>query len=159
QELGGPNATGKPGDLMIENDEVVFVVDALGSGSGFAESGGNVIDAADARSRKDELGQLFTYFGTFPRQGIYTSIDTRVEPDGTAVVESRGKELYDASLGVVTQYRLGATDRTLLIRTTVTNQGTKRLTGFGLGDAIQWGGAEKLAPGKSVGFKGRSQGP
>src|SRR3984885_11188362 len=68
EELGGPNAIGRPGDLMLENDEVVFVVDQLGSSWGFAESGGNVVDAADAKLRKDELGQLFTYFGTFPRQ-------------------------------------------------------------------------------------------
>jgi hypothetical protein len=159
EELGGPNATGKPGDWVIENDEVVFVVDALGGGAGFAESGGNVIDAADARSRKDELGQLFTYFGMFPRQGVYTQIDTRVEADGTAVVESRGRELYDASLRVVTQLRLGGNDRALLLRTTITNEGSQKATGLGLGDAIQWGGTEKLAPGKAVGFKGTSKGP
>ena len=159
EELGGPNATGKPGDWVLENDEVVFVIDALGGGAGFAESGGNVIDAADAKSRRDELGQLFTYFGTFPRQGVYTQIDTRVEPDGTAVVESRGKELYDASLRVSTEYRLGGADRALLVRTTIVNEGTAKVTGLGLGDAIQWGGAEKVAPGKPVGFKGPSSGP
>lgn len=158
EQLGGPNATGKPGDWVIENDEVVFVIDALGGGAGFAESGGNVIDAADAKARRDELGQLFTYFGTFPRQGVYTQIDTRVEADGTAVVESRGKELYDASIRVVTQYRLGGTDRALLVRTTLVNEGTTTVSGLGLGDAIQWGGTEKLAPGKAVGFKGPSSG-
>ena len=159
EELGGPNATGKPGDWVLENDEVVFVVDGLGGGAGFAESGGNVIDAADAKTRKDELGQLFTYFGAFPRQGVYTKIDARMEADGTAVVESRGKELYDGSIGVVTQFRLGGSDRALLIRTTLTNEGTAKVTGLGLGDAIQWGGTEKLAPGKAVGFKGPSKGP
>ncbi len=158
EELGGPNATGKPGDWILENDEVVFVIDGLGGGSGFAESGGNVIDAADAKTRKDELGQLFTYFGTFPRQGVYTQIETRVEADGTAIVESRGKELYDPSLRVVTQYRLGPTDRALLLRTTLVNEGASKVTGLGLGDAIQWGGAEKLAPGKAPGFKGPSSG-
>ena len=68
EELGGPNAIGRPGDLVLENDEVVFVVDRIGSSSGFAESGGNIVDAADARTKKDELGQLFTCFGTLPRQ-------------------------------------------------------------------------------------------
>ncbi len=158
EELGGPNATGKRGDWVLENDEVVFVIDALGGGSGFAESGGNVIDAADARTRKDELGQLFTYFGTFPRQGVYTQIDARMEADGTAVVEARGKELYVASLRVVTQYRLGPTDRALRLRTTLVNEGSAKVSGLGLGDAIQWGGTEKVAPGKPAGFKGRSRG-
>jgi hypothetical protein len=159
EELGGPNATGKPGDWVVENDEVVFVVDALGGGAGFAESGGNLIDAADARGRRDELGQVFTYFGVFPRQGVYSKIDARVEPDGTAVVVARGNELYDPSLSVETEYRLRANDRALLLRTAVTNEGTMRVTGLGLGDAIQWGGTEKIAPGKPLGFKGRSEGP
>ncbi len=159
EELGGPNATGKPGDWVLENDEVVFVIDALGGGAGFAESGGNVIDAADAKTRKDELGQLFTYFGTFPRQAVYTSIDARVLPDGAAVVEARGKELYEPAIEVVTQYRLAPGDRALLLRTTLTNEGSTKVTGLGLGDAIQWGGAEKLAPGKALGFKGPSRGP
>src|SRR5579883_2520847 len=40
EELGGPNATGRAGDFVLENDEVVFVIDQLGSSQGFAESGG-----------------------------------------------------------------------------------------------------------------------
>lgn len=155
--LGGPNATGRPGDWVIENDEVVFVVDALGSG--FAESGGNLVDAADAKLRKDELGQVFTYFGEFPRQGVYDKLDAHEEPDGTAVLVARGKELRDPTIDVVTEYRLAGGDRALLLRTTLKNGGTKRVTGLGLGDAIQWGGVEKIAPGKPVGFKGTSKGP
>jgi hypothetical protein len=159
EELGGPNATGRAGDWVLENDEVVFVVDALGAGGGFAESGGNLVDAADAKVRKDELGQVFTYFGTFPRQGVYEALDAREEPDGTAVLVARGKELWEPSIEVVTEYRLAGADRALLLRTTLTNKGDERIEGLGLGDAIQWGGAEKLAPGKAVGFKGPSKGP
>lgn len=159
EALGGPNATGKVGDWVLENDEVVFVIDGLGGGGGFAESGGNLIDAADARLRKDELGQLFTYFGTFPRQGVYTAIDAREEKDGTAVVIARGKELYEPAVEVVTEYRLAGADRALLLRTTLRNTGKTAVTGLGLGDAIQWGGAEKIAPGKALGFKGPSKGP
>ncbi len=158
-ELGGPNATGKPGDWVLENEEVVFVIDALGGGGGFAESGGILVDAADAHARKDELGQLFTYFGAFPRQGVYSTIDTREERDGSAVVVARGKELYDAELDVTTEYRLAAGDRALLLRTTVKNTGKEPKTVPGLGDAIHWGGVEKVAPGKPRGFKGPSSGP
>lgn len=158
EALGGPNATGRPGDWVLENDDVVFVVDALGRGGGFAESGGNLVDAADAHVRKDELGQLFTYFGTFPRQGVYTAISSREEPDGTAVVEARGHELYEARVEVVTEYRLAPGERALLMRTTLRNAGDHAVRGLGLGDAIQWGGVDKFAPGKSVGFKGPSSG-
>ncbi len=159
EELGGPNAIGRPGDLLLENGEVVFVVQRLGASSGFAESGGNVVDAADARLRKDELGQLFTYFGTFPRQGVYDALTSGASADGSAWVEAQGRELYEPKLLVTTRYTLRAPDRALLLETTLENTGTEAVTGLALGDAIQWGGAEKFAPGKARGFKGPSSGP
>jgi hypothetical protein len=159
EELGGPNAIGRPGDLVLENDEVVFVVDQLGSSAGFAEGGGNVVDAADARARKDELGQIFTYFGTFPRQGVYQALSSGVSPDGSAWIEARGRELRASALAVTTRYTLHVPDRALFIETNLENTGDAAIELPSMGDAIQWGGAEKTAPGKSRGFRGSSSGP
>src|SRR5580692_766644 len=92
EALGGPNVVGRAGDLVLENDEVVFVIDQLGAGAGFAESGGNLVDAADAHERRDELGQVFTYFGKFPRQGVYDHLASGTGDDGSAWVEARGRE-------------------------------------------------------------------
>jgi hypothetical protein len=158
EQLGGPNAVGRPGDLVLENDEVVFVVDQLGSSAGFAESGGNLVDAADAHGRKDELGQVFSYFGTFPRQGVYESLKSGTDKDGAAWVEARGHELYESKLAVVTRYVLHPPDRALLVTTTLENTGDSLVTLPSVGDAVQWGGAEKFAPGKERGFKGPSNG-
>jgi antitoxin (DNA-binding transcriptional repressor) of toxin-antitoxin stability system len=158
EELGGPNAIGAPGDLLLENDEVAFVIDRLGSSAGFAESGGNIVDAADATLRKDELGQVFTYFGTFPRQGVYDKLASGVDPDGAAWVEARGRELYAADLAVTTRYTLHAGDRAVLIETTLENHGASPVPAITLGDAIQWGGAEKFAPDRGRDFKGPSSG-
>jgi hypothetical protein len=159
EELGGPNAIGRPGDLLLENDEVVFVIDRLGASLGFAESGGNIVDAADARVRQDELGQQFTYFGKFPRQGVYDVLTSGASTDGSAWIEARGRELYEPKLLVTTRYTLRAPDRALLLETTLENTGGVPVDGLSLGDAIQWGGAEKIAPGKPRGFKGPSTGP
>jgi hypothetical protein len=159
EELGGPNAIGRPGDWILENDEVAFVVDRLGSSAGFAESGGNLVDAADAVLRKDELGQVFTYFGVFPRQAVYDALGTGTSPDGSAWIDVRGRELYEPGLAVATRYTLRAPDRALLIETSVTNTGAAPIAVPSFGDAIQWGGAEKIAPGKPTGFKGTSSGP
>jgi hypothetical protein len=159
EQLGGPNAIGRPGDLVLENDEVVFVVDQLGSSAGFAESGGNLVDAADAHVRKDELGQIFTYFGKFPRQGVYVSLSSGANADGSAWIEVKGTELYETSLAVTTRYTLSAPDRALLLETAVENTGEAVLELPSVGDAIQWGGAEKVAPGLPRGFKGPSSGP
>jgi hypothetical protein len=157
EELGGPNAIGRAGDWVLENDQVVFVIDRLGSGAGFAEGGGNVVDAADAHVRRDELGQVFTYFGVFPRQAVYDALTTGVEPGGAAWVEARGRELHEAGLAVTTRYTLSPGARALRIETVVANPTDAPIALPGLGDAVQWGGAEKLAPGKPVGFKGESR--
>ena len=159
EQLGGPNAIGRPGDLVLENDEVVFVIDRIGSSSGFAESGGNVVDAADAHLRKDELGQQFTYFGKFPRQGVYESLTSGKAADGSAWVEAKGRELYEPRLVVTTRYTLLPPDRELVLETTLENKSDAPVSGLTVGDAIQWGGAEKIAPGKARGFKGPSSGP
>jgi hypothetical protein len=159
EQLGGPNAIGCPGDLVLENGEVVFVIDRLGSSAGFAETGGDVVDAADASVRKDELGQQFTYFGTFPRQGVYDALSSGTSPDGSAWVEARGRELYESNLLVTTRYTLQPPDRALLIETTVENAGAVPIDSLSLGDVIQWGGTEKIAPGMPRDFKGSSSGP
>lgn len=158
EQLGGPNAIGRPGDILLENDQIAIVIDRLGSSAGFAETGGNIVDAADARLRKDELGQMFTYFGKFPRQGVYDSLTKASDDDGTAWVEASGRELYEPMVRVATRYTLRPTGRALLIRTTLQNTGADAVTLPGLGDAVEWGGAEKFAPGKSRGFKGASKG-
>ena len=158
EELGGPNATGRPGDLLLENSEVAFVIDQLGAGAGFAVGGGNLIDAADARARKDELGQLMTYFGTFPRQAVYDAIDSGVLADGAAYVECKGHDLDDPRVAVRTRYVLHPNDRALLLDTALENHGDRAAVIVSLGDAIQWGGAEKFAPDRGRGFKGDSRG-
>jgi hypothetical protein len=159
EQLGGPSATGKEGDWVLANGEVVFVIDALGGERGVVEWGGNLVDAADARVRKDELGQLLAALGTLPRQGLYTSVDAADLPDGVAVVTARGRAPTAPAIEVETEYRLAGADRALLITTTVKNGGKTEVTFPTLGDAIQWGAAEKVAPGKAVGFTGASSGP
>jgi hypothetical protein len=159
EQLGGPNAAGRPGDLVLENDEVVFVVDQLGANNGFAESGGNIVDAADAVIRKDELGQVFTYFGVFPRQAVYDSLSGGVSSDGSGWIEAKGRDLYEPRLAATTRYSLRPNDRALLLETSVENLGDAAVEILGLGDVVQWGGAEKIAPGMPRGFRGPSRGP
>jgi hypothetical protein len=157
--LGGPLAIGRAGDLLLENNLVVVVIDQLGRGQGFAESGGNLVDAADAVTREDELGQVFTYLGAFPRQAVYASLTSGVDARGAAWVEARGHELYEERLQVVTRYELAPGERALAITTTLTNDGAVSVAGLGLGDAVQWGAAEKFAPGQPANFKGEATVP
>ena len=149
----GPTPSGS-GDLVIENDEVVFVVEAHRSGSGFAESGATW-STRPTRARLGELGQSFTFFRTFPRQAVYDKLTSGVRQTARRGL-AEGRELLEANVAVKTRYSLARTDRALLLETTVTNKGTSPTGKLGLGDVVQWGGAEKVIPGKPPRFKGTS---
>lgn len=156
EELAGPMAMGRPGDYLVENGEVAFVVQALGRGFGFAEGGGNVIDAADARVRVDELSMLTTSLGAFPRQAVYDALEGGVELGGIGWVEARGHDSRDPSLAVVTRYTLTPRSRALAIETTVENRGAAPSDAVALGDNIAWGTTDKVADGMPRGFTGKS---
>ena len=140
---------------MLENDEVVFVIDQLGSSAGFAESGGNLVDAADAKVRKDELGQVFTYFGTFPRQGVYETLASGAAADGSAWVEARrAASSTSRSCAVTTRYTLQAPDRALLLETTLENTGDAPIAVPSLGRRRAVGRGREGRPGQGARLQG-----
>jgi hypothetical protein len=158
EELGGPGATGRPGDWLLENAQVVFVIGQVGGDGGSAGSGGNVIDAADARFRKDDLGCLATSFGTTPPEGMYRSLRSGADAEGSAWIEVTGRGLTQATLALTTRYTLQAPDRALLLETTLENTGDAPIALASLGDRIAWGTAETVVPGEERGFAGPSSG-
>lgn len=156
--LRGGYAIGRAGDVLVENDEIAFVVDQLGQGIGFEISGGVLVDVADANARVDELGALFPRTGEFPRQPANSELAFGVDVEGVASVVVRGRDLDDAHVVVSTTYSLRPGERLVRIVTTMTNEGDAPAPGLALGDAIQWGGLVKLAPGKPEGFSGPARG-
>ena len=86
-------------------------------------------------------------------------VGSGTDPDGSAWVEARGCVVADAKLALTTRYTLHGPDRALLVDTTVENTGDADATLASLGDVVEWGGAEQVAPGKARGFTGSSSGP
>jgi hypothetical protein len=147
EELGGASATGRPGDSILANAEVVFV-----------EREGVLVDAADAHVRRDELGQMATSLGGSARQVAYDATTSGEGADGSAWIEVRGHELHEAGLVVVTRYTLQAADRALLVTTKIENASDHPMDHVVLGDSIAWGATETIAPGKEPSFVGPSTG-
>lgn len=143
EELRGPGATGKPGDLVLENDQVVFVVERTGAA---------VLDAADAHTRIDELARAVMYTGSC----AYEMVKTGTTEDGGAWILTEGHG--DHAVRVRTRYMLQAPDRAVLIETELKNEGDAPSDSLSLGDALAWG-APSFSPGKSLGFIGPSSGP
>lgn len=158
EELGGTKATGRPGDLVLSNAEVVFVVNQLGAPLGAAASGGNLVDAADAHGKKDELGQIWTSFGGPARQAVYTDMTSGTAAGGKAWIEVSGHVQGEEKLRVVTRYTLAASDRALLIKASLENKSDHPIDKLLIGDAIAWGTTETFAPSQSLAFRGPSKG-
>ncbi|WP_438024115.1 hypothetical protein [Sorangium sp. So ce233] len=157
--LSGPLAAGRPGDHVLENDEIAVVVEQLGPGAGLAESGGHVIDAADARARRDELGQIVARLGVPARQAVYSELTTGAGEDGSAWIEVRGRGGAGGALSVTTRYTLGPRDRALVIATSIQNDGSAPIEGLDLGDVVHWGAAAPIAPGSAPGSRGEREAP
>src|SRR5262249_55475157 len=86
-------------------------------------------------------------------------LESGVDANGTAFIEVRGSELYEPELKITTRYELAPGQRSLVISTTLENKKTAPIEGLDLGDAIEWGGAEKVIPGRPLGFKGDATSP
>lgn len=161
EELGGPAAAGKPGDLVLENDEVAFVIAAPG-----AVGGGDLVDAADARARVDELDRFAVAVAVGAgavgagRGGVaYERAASRVGPEGGAEVDLEGR-LVDAPAAIVrTRYALAASDRALLVETAIENRGAATIAALTVGDRASFGHARPFAPGKAPGFVGAARAP
>ena len=153
--LGGPSASGRAGDYILENDEVVFVIAQLDPGASAEKRGGAIVDAADARVRKDEIGRVETSLGP-AHVLVYDALTGGQDESGGAWASVRGHDRDDPRLAIVTRYALNAPDRALLITTTLTNGSDVAIDALTLGDRIEWGGAHRFAPGMSVGFVGAS---
>jgi hypothetical protein len=144
--LAGPEALGRLGDVRLENGKVAFIIDQIGAWNGFAESGGNLIDAAPLGGR-DHLKQIFGFLAdAFPRQPSYEQLELGREGDA-AVVHAIGHDSGQPRIRFDTRYRLRPGSSGLEIATTVTNDTGAPLTNYAVGDAVQWGRVERFAPG------------
>ena len=155
--LDGAAAQGRVGDFRIDNDAVAVIVSAPGHAFGYAESGGNIIDAAPT-GNKDALGQVYGYLGdAFPRQPIYDRVEVveRSDLGGSAAVVARGHDSDNAAIAVDTEYALAPGARALRITSTVTNQGAKPVAKLAIGDVVDWGRAERFVPHRGLDASGR----
>jgi len=162
QLLSGSNADGRLGDLLLENDQVIVVISALGHPIQYAMSGGNVIDGALSADRIDGLTELYTYFDDdWPRQAVYDWLE--IVDDGSgggpAIVRAAGVDSDNPLLEVVTEYSLAEGAEYLVLTTTVTNMGASTVSDFELGDAFTWGACRKFVPGYGYDVAGTTIGP
>ncbi|MBI1745802.1 MAG: PHP domain-containing protein [Acidobacteria bacterium] len=155
----GKQAQGAIGDFLLVNESIKIIIDDVRKRHGFAESGGNILDAASLPENVDALGQIFTFFGNeYPRQARYDRLEiTHNGADGqAAVIRVFGADARDPFIKVTTDYRLEPGATHVQLTTTLTNSGTQTIPDFAVGDVIQWGRAQRFAPGHGREGAGRT---
>jgi DNA/RNA endonuclease YhcR with UshA esterase domain len=147
--LTGTSAQGRVGDYLLANDFVRIVIDDIPNAHGFAETGGNIIDAATTNG-EDRFASMFTYFdNSFGQQALYDTLVVVNAGGGSNIAHIRvsGVSSIDPEVSIVTDYLLGPTDRAVTLITEFTNNAGSPVTQLQVGDAIQWGLTTHFAPG------------
>jgi len=161
-----PEGGGLPGaqDPLPQGGGLAGAQNPLPQGGGLAgaqnplpDGGGLLADAADARLRVDEIESVVAFSASGTR-AQYRDLKSGTGQDGSAWIEVSGIATGAAELIVTTRYTLGPADRAVVITTIVENRGTVPVNDVVLGDTVQWGSAEKIAPGMQAGFSGPSTG-
>ncbi len=150
----GLDALVSPGDVVLRNDQVVVVIDAIDHPHYVAPTGGNLLDLAAADGSGDSLTHVFQAVGLLPDDTIAYDqlfLDSR---EGIAAVEVRGRLAGKPDARVVTRYELRPCEPGLRVRTEIVN-GRDDAETWALVDAWYWSGREALpfAPGRGAGFE------
>lgn len=156
--LWGPAATGAIGDIMIENGLILAVITNDAATSGFAASEGNLVDLAPLPDGEDHINELFLYLDNeFPRQARYDEVEIVKRGGGKreARVRAKGHDTGNPKIRVETDYVLRPGQHWLTIETRFTTTATYTIASYEIGDAVQWGRTEHMAPGHGFDLPGK----
>jgi hypothetical protein len=146
-----------PGDVLLANDHVAVVIEALDHPHYIAPTGGAIIDISTrtggGEDDNDSLRHLFQAVGLLPGESVtYTSLETFDEGDVKAV-QVIGTLAGFPEARVATRYEIRPCEPGIRIRTEILNGTPDSLSWF-LTDAWYYGGRENLpfTPGPGAGF-------
>ncbi|MFO0683582.1 MAG: CehA/McbA family metallohydrolase [Sandaracinus sp.] len=150
----GPDVLASPGDVVLENDQIRVVIDAIDHPHYVAPTGGNVLDLVSQDGLEDSLTHLFHGVGLLPADTIAYDTLFLDDGEGYAAVEVRGALAGHPDAVVATRYEVRPCEPGLRIRTEIVNEGADAQT-WALVDAWYWSGRETLpfAPGVGAGFE------
>ncbi len=154
QLIGGPAASGRVGDYILQNGSVRVLIGAPDNFHGYMKSGGNILDAAITGQSNDLFDEGHTYYG-WPKQAIYQKmiVKDNGKKTGNAVLEAIGYKNDMPFMKIDTTYTLYGNSNYVVIRTTLTNTSNKAVGPMILGDAVFFGYARPFLYGNGFSFK------
>ncbi len=151
--LTGPIALSATGDVVLANDLIVAVIEALDHPHDIAPTGGGLVDLTVRGEPADAFRHIFHATGLLPEDAAhYDTITILDEGDVKAVLVTGHLDGYPKSK-VATRYEIRPCEPGVRVRTEVINGGPDPLSWF-VTDAWYFGGRGSLpfTPGPGAGF-------
>ena len=152
---GGPYARATAGDVLLGNDRVVAVIDAVDRPRHLATSGGNVLDLGTRGGDDDNLDQVLQAVGILPGdQARWTSLEIVETGPDVAAVQVRGTLDGRPGVKIASRYEARPCEPGIRVRTEVVNLGDDPEL-WALADGWYWGGKATIpfVPAPGEGFR------
>ena len=151
---GGHEALASTGDILLANDQVVAVIDAIDHPHYLAPSGGTLIDLATVEGNRDSLHQIVHATGLLPKDGIRYTEQRLVEEGEVKALILRGHLEGQPARRVATRYEIRPCEPGIRVRTEVFN-GTTEAEPWIVADGLFWGARGNLSftPLEGQGFR------
>jgi len=141
---GGMAALASAGDIILGNDKVVAVIEALDHPHYIAPAGGALLDLSIRGKDNDSLRHIFTATGLLPEEAAhYTSLELIDNGDIKAVQLIGTLDGYP-DVPIATRYEIRPCEPGIRVRTEIAN-GTPDPMSLYLTDAFYWGDRGSLA--------------
>ena len=150
---GGLDALASPGDVLLANDQVQLVIEALDHPHYLGPTGGGIVDFGTLGGDDDSMRNLVQVTGVLPDEAaFYTSLTIIDEPDMVAVQVDGyldGRE----DVRIHTRYELRPCDPGVRVRTELINEEPEPMSVL-LGDGHYMGNRElaPFTPGAGLGY-------
>ncbi len=119
---GGLSALGSPGDILLANDQVQVVIEALDHPHYLGPTGGGVLDLLTADGDDDSLRHIVQATGVLPEEAAYYTDLRIIEEDGLVAVQVSGHLDSRENMRIYTRYELRPCDAGLRVRTELINE-------------------------------------
>ena len=150
---GGLTALASPGDVIMKNDQVQVVVEALDHPHYLGPTGGGIIDLLSADGDDDSLRHIVQATGVLPDEAAFYTDLRIIEEDGLVAVQVSGHLDGREHMLIYTRYELRPCDPGVRVRTELINGEADPISAH-LADGHYNGNRELLpfAPGVGQGF-------
>lgn len=140
---GGLTALAAPGDIVLSNDRVTVVIDALEHPHYLAPTGGGIVDMSTAGADNDSMRHTFQATGVLPDEAAAYTDMRIIEGEGLVAVQFTGTLDGRPDMPIATRYEMRPCEPGVRVRTELGN-GEPDAAAIMLSDGYYFGDRELL---------------